>query len=296
MSKHAILLILFIALSCANSCTAVLAIPPDTDSLLDPIPNSPRNPSAIHSNDYLSERNFPALLVEIDYVSGYVPSEFALLGLKQTLEKYCAKPDGIKIVLDDEIPSPDSWTGTENEITILTEKYKSLPVQPGTARAYIIYVPYITFAQSKWGELWGYSYPARGFVCVSSNRIQSSAFMHMTADKIEKRVLIHEFGHLLGLVSNPSHQTMVDHCVKLDCVMCKDFDRVFMANFVEIVLTGNTPDDYCDECRKDLDKYRQLKILPLNRGEDAREYSPSIKRGVGGVFRTAKVQSTHAKY
>ncbi|MBI5359568.1 MAG: hypothetical protein HZA48_03195 [Planctomycetes bacterium] len=262
MSKHAILLILLIALSCANSCTAILAVPPDTDSGIDPILNSPRNPFAIHPNDYLSERNFSSLLVEVDYISGCVPSESALFGLKQILEKYCAKPDGIRVALNDEIPLPDSWAGTEDEITALSEKYKNLPVQTGTARAYIIYVPDIKFAQSKWGELWGYSCPERGFICISSNRIQSSAFMYMTAEKIEKRVLVHEFGHLLGLISNPFHQTMADHCVNPDCVMCKDFDRVFMANFVEIVLTGNTPDDYCEECRKDLDKYKLLKVLP----------------------------------
>jgi hypothetical protein len=81
----------------------------------------------------------------------------------------------------------------------------------------------------------------------------------ISAESIEKAVLVHEFGHLLNLVSDASHMGSTDpnnpqyhHCDDENCVM---YYGIETRGFFQ-ALKGGPPTDFCERCLSEIGSYK----------------------------------------
>lgn len=214
------------------------------------------------------------LVVEVDWVGGFEPDREALQALQLELESFCAAGKRIEIVIDDEIP-PAEWEALPGEYLDkgpLLARY--LDHDPGAWEeadlAYLVYAPgepailgWTTRLVLEWrGEP-----RVVPTVFLFPGSIRREAELWITPRKVERALLVHEAGHLLGLVSNPEHRERDNpgHCTEPRCVMAHYRTRSQLYNAVPAFFAGKIPDDFGDRCRADIERVKAVW------GERARE-------------------------
>ena len=111
-------------LACLTGC---LYAPFEADSVADVDPEEAASRGDAHivnnvrhadrsqpcAEDFLADRRFERLLIEVDYLAGCRPSDYALENLERIATWHCDKPGGIEVRLDDEIPfDPQTFRAT----------------------------------------------------------------------------------------------------------------------------------------------------------------------------------------
>jgi hypothetical protein len=197
-------------------------------------------------------------VVEIDWVEGCKPGPQAVAGLDAILEKYSPPNHPVEIVVDQEIPHAE-WDEPSSRDRLI-EKYAGVERanDPRTAWRYVLFAPSV-------GGFFGHSFNwavTRGGVTirvqglvVSRSAHQRYALLWFDLDRLERMTLIHEFGHLFGLVGNPAHERSAPahrrHCTNLHCVMAHPTLRVIASNFTA-GLFNRFMTDYCADCQADI--------------------------------------------
>ena len=217
----------------------------------------PTGPEATAWRDVrvLESANASRLLLEVDRVQGTEPRPRALRKLALKLRGIVEKTDGIAIVVDDLIPAAQ-WEESDLVIRKLARNRRSLerPSPPDLATIHLLYGP-------RWRGFRGFawtrvvmnrrspSYDA-ALIVVLQDRLKSIAWI--TDVRQEASVLMHEVGHTLGLVGDPSHGAN-GHCTNAWCSMYDGVDaRTFFLYFFPTLFTGYLPMRYCLDCRRDL--------------------------------------------
>jgi len=219
-----------------------------------PMPEGPAGPG---TRDLLYLEPAPAtrLLVEIDRVEGTSPRPRALGTFLSRVQRYIDKPEGIRLVVDDVIPA-EEWAEDDRSIRKLAKRYRSIEPQDkhSTAVLHVIYAP--RYGKYR-GFCWSRKKPS------DTDKLDDSALvvllqgnikpiLWVTGIKQEASVLVHEFGHALGLASNPGHSNK-GHCTNAECLMYNGVDaRTFFLYFFPTLFTGYLPLDFCADCRADL--------------------------------------------
>ena len=203
---------------------------------------TPRRPAA------LVDAGAPRLLIEIDYVVDCAPKAAGLELLKERLELYLDKPGGIEIVLDEELPA-DAWDGTNRTIGRLIRKHASPPTD-GSAYIYTISGPsYKTFRGMSYqpGSFRGVDFPV---MALFKDKIPG--ILWVSRARQEGAVLLHEVGHLVGLVTNDAHRDG-GHCTNGWCLMYTGVDwRSALIYAIPALFAGQIPTKFCKDCRQDL--------------------------------------------
>jgi len=218
-----------------------------------------RPPVGAYNKDYLRGRPYDALFIEIDYVKGFPPSEEAIDHLRDRIGGYCEKGS---ITVDWKAFDSDDDRYTLEEIVELEREHRTSWRHDGTI---VLYVLYLNGEYSGNRNALGLAYYADAFV-VFKERIEDVATTRLdnpflvSSNDIEKSVLVHEFGHLLGLVNinyrsgrdheDPEHE---NHCIHEDCVMNAQIETTAIANLINTGGTSNKPPtDFCADCQADL--------------------------------------------
>jgi hypothetical protein len=207
------------------------------------------------------------LVVEVDWIDDAEPHAKALEALSEALQEHCATGKRIEVVLGNRVPL-QAWTklpdGFATKGPLIADHLAHDPTDwEQTEVVYVLFVP----GES---ELTGWTvdvpFERDGEVRVVptvflfSERIAEVAALLVTPRKVEQAALVHEMGHVLGLVSNPDHQERDNpfHCTEPQCVMAYQRLRGQIYNALPETFAGVTPNDYGDKCRADIERVKSI--------------------------------------
>ena len=190
----------------------------------------------------------PTLLVEVDYIAGEAPRPRALRIFERRLSYYCEHTDGIEVRVDDEIGAGE-WDGSAETIVALAQAHADHRSTDG-AYLYVLYAP-------SWKRYRGYSFrvgriDALDFPVMVAFTDQLKPVLWLTGVRQEASVLVHEAGHVLGLVTDDGHRDG-GHCTNAWCLMYDGVDaRSLAVHLFPTLFTGYLPTHFCRDCRADL--------------------------------------------
>lgn len=174
------------------------------------------------ARDLLSDERFNSLTVEIQYMVGLRPEDETVLALKDFLQQYLCKPDGIKVVLRG-INATAPKTVSRDDALRTEKKYRTQFTTDRNIAAYLL----ISGATHPDRKVLGMAYRNTSAV-IYGGAIKNNAGQNhvLTKAELETAVILHEMGHLLNLgndadasSSNRSGKEKRQHCQNELCLM-----------------------------------------------------------------------------
>lgn len=209
----------------------------------------------VKPNHFLSDDKYEKLIVEIQYVNGYAPSSASVTNLKTFLEERLNKPDGVT-VLQSAIPSPGKSSYTVNDIHEIEKAYRTQHTNGRTLTAYFFFADGDYAGNAGNSKVLGVAYESSSMALFQKTiKDHSGGVTQPPVTTLETTVLLHEFGHILGLVNNGTsmkthHQDEPHghHCNNQSCLM------YYTAETTDILanLTGGNIPSLDAKCMEDL--------------------------------------------
>lgn len=155
----------------------------------------------------LDGATYTSMVVEVDYHPGYKPESTSTDMLLERLESVCDKPQGIQIQFSEtSFSNEDIWSA--NDVRVAGWDAKSNDPRDGSTLYWQVLFPAGVYEDS---SVLGVAVDA-STVALFKDSIDDAEniFRRPSAEKIENSVLVHEVGHLLGLV-NTVYTSPADH-------------------------------------------------------------------------------------
>ncbi|PKN54841.1 MAG: hypothetical protein CVU56_24390 [Deltaproteobacteria bacterium HGW-Deltaproteobacteria-14] len=244
------------------------------------VPDNPDPPrSSFTAEDHVSGAEFSKLTIEVDFVTQRGPDGTALSELQAALDQLradgqLAKPGGVEFVLDDVLdPSPADKVWTLGELQALAQGYRDHPLDATAAAIHVLYVDGHYQDDTAQGTVLGFAYGGSWMVmfkdnitdaCASSTVISGpvlSGLRDKICSRAEATVLLHELGHLFGLVNNGTPMVVAHedpdhakHDADKDCLMYWAIERSTAVDIVAEGFVGGTPQlGFCATSLADLE-------------------------------------------
>ena len=153
--------------------------------------------------EILKGNEYSKIHIEVNYVTGNSPESDALNLLKQRVQEVTDKST-ITV-------SQSSFGSTDNSYTLeeILELEDKQRTRFKSGNTFVIHILYLNGEYSDNDQTLGLAYSGTSFA-IFKEKIEDAAFLLISAKDIEKSVIVHEFGHLLGLVNN-GYQSPHDH-------------------------------------------------------------------------------------
>jgi hypothetical protein len=218
---------------------------------------------------YLNRSPYPSLYVEVAAVAGTEPSDAVIEQLRQFLTRYCDKPGGIRIVRDNLIPRSEA-RGYSHDA--LAQRHMQGPpadaTNPPPAFIYILYYdsalcqlpgagprgPIHKHLSLQYDFGWTKLYqPHTHWMPFPATIHVDRRYLKGSPRSLEGLILMHEAGHVLGLVQTETHR-FNNHCTDRKCLMAPklmvDVPRALFSR--QKTLQTNL----CAKCQADLTRDR----------------------------------------
>lgn len=225
MLKRILLLLILNAIFIPFSCSDDTDIPGDDSGRIDRSANLLS--AGASGADILANDDYDAIQIEIAYVEGFRPTDKALDNLSQYLDQRTFKED-IRFIFRP-LASPDEEDLTLQEIASLETENRTTYNDGRTLSIYIYFAdaPSVNDDDSEGLVTLGAVYRNTSMIIHESTiRDLASKSVLVTVAEVESTALIHEFGHLFGLVDlgtpevNPHEDPEAsNHCVVEGCLM-----------------------------------------------------------------------------
>ena len=193
-----------------------------------------QTPPYLYATDKIAKR----LSFEIDYVQGQLPNQASIDAMLQRLREmhgsgHVKKPEGVEYLVDDTVPAhaDPNHAYTFEELQNMVNGNKNTRSNGRYASAYVLYVDGHSADDNGASKVLGFAYDSDKIVifkktitevCENNGGLFAADICRLT----EASVLMHEFGHLLGLVNNgmsmhAAHQDAAHagHDVNDQCLM-----------------------------------------------------------------------------
>lgn len=211
---YLLIILALLAQSCKKEATSIV--------LSGPVGiNDNRNVGA-SAAELLASGIYTSLTVELQYSPGMQLQEQTVTNLRTFLEQRLNKPDGITLQRK-QVASIGKSVVSIADITSFTDQNRTVYTDGNRVTVYI----YITDAGFDKGNVVGVAYRNTA-ICLFGKTIQSNSggINQASRVKVESGVLLHEIGHLLGLVNNGTGMIQPHedgdnraHCTNTDCLM-----------------------------------------------------------------------------
>src|SRR5687768_11078035 len=174
------------------------------------------------ARELLSDEVYKSLTVEIQYMKGFKPRQQTINQLSIFLNKHLNKPKGINIVLN-EIGRKKNTPLNTDSVLAIEKANRTQFVNEDNLAIYILF----TNSRHTDKRILGTAYRNTSAVIYGKAIRENSNFRgKLTRQELETAVLLHETGHLLGLVnkgsmagSNHIDFDYPDHCTNKKCLM-----------------------------------------------------------------------------
>lgn len=175
---------------------------------------------------FLTDTVFTRLDVTVDFVPGEEPSEVALAFLERRLVERCRKPGGISVHLGRPIAARSDGVYGVADIASLAAVNRTVFASGDTASIYVLALDGRSSGENEDGVTLGLTTQATCFAIFEDPIRADARASGFALENLEGAVLLHEAGHLLGLVNllspmvtpheDPTH---AHHCTNGACVM-----------------------------------------------------------------------------
>jgi len=185
------------------------------------------------ARDLLSDESFDQLVVEVQYVEGFPPTDEALETLRTFLGDRLNKPAGIVIRTPEPIQITQQPTYSAADIRALESQHRTVFTEGTTLGLYML------FLNGEYEDnlnVLGIAYNNTSTAIFGGKiRQHTGELTQPSRAKVEATVASHELGHLMGLVANGSdmqvehqdeengHHCDVDGCLMYYAVNTTDF-------------------------------------------------------------------------
>jgi hypothetical protein len=164
----------------------------------------------IAPRDFLSASKYDRLIVEIQYVETYRPSTAAVNNLKTFLQDRLNKPTGIT-VLEKAVPTGGKSAYSANDIRAIEKANRTQNTNGKTLTAYFLFIDGDYSSNSGSSKVLGIAYEATSMAIFEKTIKEFSGGLGQPSNAtLETTVMLHEFGHILGLV-NTGTSMVTDH-------------------------------------------------------------------------------------
>ena len=210
--------------------------------------------------ELLAPNLYDELVIEVDVAAEHSPDEQTLADLRSFAESVVS-PARVTIVGPERIPR-DQWprTWTRESIQNLAAANIRVTDEPRQASVYVLYAERQDDQTAAGAQTVDWIIPTstgtrvvRGMWLVGYS-LQHALTTFTSRAALETFVLKHEFGHVLGLVKNSSHESRSapSHCIRRGCLM-ETFLDFGLARYLALGLPGNRlPKALCPQCLADL--------------------------------------------
>lgn len=155
----------------------------------------------------LRSDTYSKMVVEIDYAPGYAPESSTISLLKERLEQVCDKPDGISMDLNEYVFSETSSWDANLVRSVAHDTMDKSPMSGSTLRWHVI-MPQGSYSDD---SVLGVAVDASTIALFGDSIDEANGlFNRPSSEEVENSVMVHEFGHLLGLV-NLVYTSPADH-------------------------------------------------------------------------------------
>lgn len=209
--------------------------------------------------DYLSDEKYGRILVEIDHAVGKAPRQTALDLLLQRMKERLNKPDGVEFEIHSFETSETRWTA--DGIRAAEKTQRDHRSGGATAALHILYLPGRYQGDTDTQRVLGVAYSPSSIAIFVDNVNEAGIPVNplvplpfKSAD-VENSVLVHEFGHVLGLVNlatkmvkphEATEQGQRGHSTNPDSVMYYKVETFEIRSFTEPPPTQFDADDISD--------------------------------------------------
>ncbi len=161
------------------------------------------------AREFLSDKDFRSLLVEVDYQSAAAPEDTAMAALESVLEAHLNKPGGVEVRRAADVPGSGGGKYSFAEVRDIEGDVRDHEKGKGRAVLHVLYLNGGSSEDSGDGRVLGAAYSGSSIVMFKDNirKTRDScpsvlSFGCPTVAQVEEAVLVHEVGHILGLVNN----------------------------------------------------------------------------------------------
>ena len=209
------------------------------------------------ARDFLADDAFDRLVVQIQYIGEFEPTQGGLQQLQDFLEaRLHKKPSGIEIQVDAQPLAVESQeTYSAQDVRALEDEHRTAYTEGSTLAAYFLYL------DGEWernADVLGIAYRNTSMALFAETIAENTNGVLQPSPSrtdVEAVVAKHEVGHILGLVDNGTemqrdhrHENHGPHCENDRCLM---YYAVRLGNFLSEFLEGGMP-ELDEDCLNDL--------------------------------------------
>ena len=253
--KHLLVSVLFltIILSCSKDDESKAS---GANSSTTSVSTSNTLPAGQSANGLLSNAKFQSTVVEVVYVSGNEPQQASIDNFVNFLEERTNKPNGIS-VQKREITSPGLSPYSFEDLVNVEANFRTLFSSESQIAVWAFFADGASSSNTSTGTVLGTAYRNTSFV-IYEETIQdlSDEPLEPSRELLETTVILHEFGHLLGLTNlgtplQTAHEdtTHPKHCDVDTCLM---FWKAETGSGVIDLISGGTVPSLDGQCIADL--------------------------------------------
>ena len=203
------------------------------------------------ATEFLTDEEFERLIVQVQYMQGFEPTQNAINNLESFLTERLNK-SSITIMEPEEIPAAGQSSYTANEVRDLEREYRSQFSSENQIAAYFI----ILDGEFSESNVLGIAHFNTSMALFGPKFDEvSSGIGTPSKETVETIVMRHEFGHIMGLVNNgvemqTNHQDTENgrHCDDDQCLMYYAFRN---ADLFGNIFGGSIP-ELDENCITDL--------------------------------------------